>query len=93
MASVTNKMSETYGKVFKLLLLGDSNVGKTALANRYCDDVFSPSTMGTIGSYTINKKRNELHIDMLKKKMYKLGIDFKVKHIFLNGERIKLQLW
>lgn len=35
--------------VFKILLLGDSAVGKTCLLLRYCDDVYSESHVATIG--------------------------------------------
>jgi len=34
---------------FKLLIIGDLSVGKTALANRYTDNVFNQDTLTTIG--------------------------------------------
>lgn len=55
--------------VFKLLLIGDSGVGKSSLLLRYVNDAYSTSHMSTI------------------------GIDFKVKTIDVDGQRVKLQIW
>ena len=40
-------MSETTS--FKILLIGDSGVGKTAILCQYCDQIFSEDTSSTIG--------------------------------------------
>jgi Ras-related protein Rab-1A len=41
--------SHSYDKLFKLLLLGDSGVGKSAFVERYSEDTFTPSYVSTIG--------------------------------------------
>lgn len=40
---------QTYDFLIKLLLIGDSGVGKSCLLTRFCDDTFSPSFITTIG--------------------------------------------
>ncbi|KAJ2725409.1 Ras- protein Rab-18-B [Coemansia sp. Benny D115] len=56
---------------FKLLLVGDSNVGKSSILLRFTDDNFLPpeETSATI------------------------GVDFKVKHYTIDGNRYKLTIW
>ena len=41
--------SRTYDYLFKLLLIGDSDVGKTSLLLRFSDDAYAPSFIPTIG--------------------------------------------
>lgn len=54
--------------VFKILMLGDSGVGKSSLLLRYVDDTFSPTFATTIGidfkikTITINNRRVKLQI-------------------------------
>jgi Ras-related protein Rab-8A len=38
-----------YDHLIKLLLIGDSGVGKSCLLLRFCDDSFTPSFITTIG--------------------------------------------
>ncbi|XP_016085489.1 ras-related protein Rab-15-like [Sinocyclocheilus grahami] len=42
-------MAKQYDVLFKLLLLGDSGVGKTCLLCRFTDNEFHPSHISTIG--------------------------------------------
>lgn len=35
--------------LFKILLVGDSGVGKTAFISRFCDDHFDPVFIQTVG--------------------------------------------
>uniref|UniRef100_A0A8C4R3F5 RAB15, member RAS oncogene family n=1 Tax=Eptatretus burgeri TaxID=7764 RepID=A0A8C4R3F5_EPTBU len=42
-------MAKQYDVLFRLLLLGDSGVGKTCLLCRFTDDEFHPSHISTIG--------------------------------------------
>merc|ERR1712164_51540 len=43
------KMNPEYDYLFKLLLIGDSGVGKSCLLLRFADDTYSESYISTIG--------------------------------------------
>merc|ERR1711871_1321965 len=58
-----------YDYLIKLLLIGDSGVGKSCLLCRYSEGVFNNNFITTI------------------------GIDFKIRTIELDGQKIKLQIW
>ena len=40
---------EEYKMIFKIILIGDSGVGKTNLLSRYINGTFSDSTKSTVG--------------------------------------------
>lgn len=42
-------MAKQYDVLFRLLLIGDSGVGKTCLLCRFTDNEFHPSHISTIG--------------------------------------------
>ena len=58
-----------YDYLFKLVLIGDSGVGKSCLLHRFADDTYHP------GSY-----------------FSKIGVDFKVRMIKLEGKTVKVQI-
>ncbi|XP_053545534.1 ras-related protein Rab-35-like [Bombina bombina] len=62
-------MAPDYDHLFKLLINGDSGVGKSSLLLRFTDKTFS-------GSYIMS-----------------IGVDFKIRTVEINGEKVKLQLW
>ncbi|KAL4189015.1 hypothetical protein AMTRI_Chr08g204860 [Amborella trichopoda] len=79
MAAAPARARADYDYLIKLLLIGDSGVGKSCLLLRFSDDSFTTSFITTIG------------IDSLIKKNFR--IDFKIRTIELDGKRIKLQIW
>ncbi|RXM28103.1 Ras-related protein Rab-3B [Acipenser ruthenus] len=75
MASVDSRFGhkdtsdQNFDYMFKLLIIGNSSVGKTSFLFRYADDSFNNSFVSTV------------------------GIDFKVKTVYRNDKRVKLQIW
>lgn len=61
--------AESHDMRLKLLMVGDTGVGKSCMLLRYSNDSFSPMFITTI------------------------GIDFKIKHVDIAGQRVKLQIW
>ena len=43
------RMAKTYDYLFKLLLIGDSGVGKTCVLFRFSEDAFNATFISTIG--------------------------------------------
>ncbi|XP_067682319.1 uncharacterized protein [Haliotis asinina] len=64
-----SKAASDYDFLFKLVLVGDTGVGKSCLMTRFADDTFSFDTKTTV------------------------GVDFKIKTVFVDGKIIKLQIW
>ena len=62
--------------LIKLILIGDSGVGKTCFLLRFADDNFTSSHISTIGNLLIN--------------FIFIGIDFKIKTINIDGKNVKL---
>jgi small GTP-binding protein len=61
--------NDTYQFIFKIILIGDSNIGKTSFINRYINRNFTDKYICTI------------------------GVDFMMKTILHENNRIKLQIW
>lgn len=60
---------DTYSHLFKVLLIGDSGVGKSSILLRFADDSFTGNHITTI------------------------GVDFKIRTLTVNNQRVKLQIW
>eukprot|EP00922_Rhytidocystis_sp_ex-Travisia-forbesii_P019959 GHVS01029451.1.p1 GENE.GHVS01029451.1~~GHVS01029451.1.p1 ORF type:complete len:209 (+),score=31.69 GHVS01029451.1:402-1028(+) len=61
--------TRNYDHLFKILIVGESGVGKSSILVRFTDDEFNEKQLSTI------------------------GVDFKVKYMFLGGKRLKLAVW
>ena len=105
MASSSSSNGGTYDLLVKLLLIGDSGVGKSAILMRFADNSFTPSFITTIGCVCvhINNMRWGAHTSILQfltscthtmlLRSILRRIDFKIRTITLDGKRIKLQIW
>ncbi|KAL6050191.1 hypothetical protein STEG23_015199 [Scotinomys teguina] len=94
-------MAKTYDYLFKLLLIGDSGVGKTCLLFRFSEDAFNTTFISTIVR-SITEFWQTLPrfvivlIPLVKRVVGSIsgeGIDFKIRTIELDGKKIKLQIW
>ena len=73
-------MAKTYDYLFKLLLIGDSGVGKTCILFRFSEDAFNSTFISTIGSdgdgcfrmFEVNKE--VMTSDMLASHLHTLSI-------------------
>lgn len=57
----TNIMAKTYDYLFKLLLIGDSGVGKTCILFRFSEDAFNTTFISTIGKRIYMDKNISTH--------------------------------
>ncbi|KAI5672394.1 hypothetical protein M9H77_12758 [Catharanthus roseus] len=67
-SATTSSTPNEFDHLFKLLLIGDSGVGKSTLVLSFTSDTFenlSPT----------------------------IGVDFKVKYVFIGGKKLKLAVW
>ncbi|KAN0035426.1 hypothetical protein ACTA71_004695 [Dictyostelium dimigraforme] len=91
--------------LFKFLITGDSDVGKSSILLRFLEDIFMEETyMSTIG---IDFKIKTVYIDgkssilsrfsedKFNEEAYisTIGVDFKIKTVYIEGKPIKLQIW
>jgi len=60
---------KTYDHLIKLIIIGDSHVGKSCILLRFSEGNIPLTHMPTI------------------------GIDFKIKTVSIEGQRVKLQVW
>lgn len=51
-----SSMAKTYDYLFKLLLIGDSGVGKTCILFRFSEDAFNSTFISTIGMFVTGIK-------------------------------------
>lgn len=75
--------NQEYDYLFKLLLIGNSSVGKSSLLFRFVENVWDDNFVPTIGVDFVRKIYNLKQI----KKIQKL------KTLEVNGKKVKLQIW
>jgi len=81
---------KSYDLLFKLLLIGDSGVGKTCILFRY-----EETSNYYLAFYLIHFPPHFRFSDDAFNTTFisTIGIDFKIKTIEMNGKKIKLQIW
>jgi small GTP-binding protein len=73
---------KSFDHLIKIMLLGDSAVGKTSLMNRYTEMDDERSGQKQCAAVTMQS-----HLPTM-------GVDFRIKHLTLRGgERVRLQIW
>ncbi|KAF4672595.1 Ras- protein Rab-18 [Perkinsus chesapeaki] len=80
-----------YDHLFKLLIIGDSGVGKSCLLLRFCDDEFNEKQLATIGVDFKASSRAVLFSDLSNAEVPHFVI--LVKYLSLMGKRLKLAIW
>ena len=76
-----------YDHFIKLIIIGDTSVGKTSLLLWFAENTFSAQHIATIGKSKIAKPKNNILI------IFSTGIDFKIKNLQMDGKNVKLQIW
>ncbi|KAH9614801.1 hypothetical protein KSS87_014666 [Heliosperma pusillum] len=96
MAAPPARARADYDYLIKLLLIGDSGVGKSCLLLRFSDGSFTTSFITTIGLVTLTREYmfyiTSLRMNLMNS-IWFCSIDFKIRTIELDGKRIKLQIW
>ena len=80
-----------YDYLFKILIVGDSGVGKTSVLLRYTNNSFSTDLVSTIGSQAV-RGPFALSDDSRLFCRNLVGMDFKVKTLNVMGKTVKLQI-
>ena len=73
--------NQEYDYLFKLLLIGNSSVGKSSLLFRFVENTWDENFVPTIG------------VDFVSYFKYKFYILQKLKTLEVNGKKVKLQIW
>lgn len=91
----TKRKAMDFSATYKVLVLGDSNVGKTCIVHRFCDERYYDTYISTIGELSAVMMNSIRDFSMISSHFISSpsGIDFKQKLINLDGVPIKLQIW
>jgi|EP01049_Picozoa_sp_SAG25_P015150 Ras-related protein Rab-1A len=82
--------------MFKLLMIGDSGVGKSSLLLRFAvSDLRSPEEICLLAkAVTSHGSRPHAQNDEFQETyMSTVGLDFKIRTVEIDGKMIKLQMW
>ncbi|KAH1007195.1 hypothetical protein HUJ04_004462 [Dendroctonus ponderosae] len=82
-------MNPEYDYLFKLLLIGDSGVGKSCLLLRFADDTYTESYISTIGVDFVSI----FYLGIIALTLNWKFLLQKIRTIELDGKTIKLQIW
>lgn len=74
--------------IFKLLLIGDSGVGKSSILLRFMDNKFEVDHSATIGATKLSRLENRLSYAILS-----AGVDYKIKFMRIDDQKVKLTVW
>ena len=93
-------LSADYDYLFKLLLIGDSGVGKSCLLLRFADDTYTESYISSehlhqhLMRIFLQVFTNTVIISssLLYLLLAAIGVDFKIRTIELEGKTVKLQI-
>lgn len=77
--------------IFKILVVGNSYVGKSSYLMRLCNNSFSQRYSSTIGEGTVTQTTHLACLVMLL--MLSLGVDFYSKALSVDDKVVSLQLW
>lgn len=72
-------MNDEVDRILKIILIGESGVGKTAILERFNHDIWS------------GKEEEEKTKDFTAKST--VGVDFLIKKLHINGKIVKCQVW
>ncbi|KAJ3296024.1 GTP-binding protein of the rab [Borealophlyctis nickersoniae] len=87
-------MNPEYDYLFKLLLIGDSGVGKSCLLLRFADDTYTESYISTIGvDFVCAEKTTWIFFCDFVDINPPYGKQQKIRTIELEGKTVKLQIW
>ena len=80
---MTSDSGPDYDYLFKILLIGDTSVGKTSLLTRFIENRYSDDSLTTIGIDFVSHNIAKILLLSLQK----------IKCIVKNEKKIKLQIW